>query len=173
MNQRNLIPLQDVLDPVYPVQPPHNPGCAINSIYQTLPANRGNGPLVQGPDDVVGGPTEWVEVAAGPMSIKHLYTGTPNWYPYRRKRVPVGTMYEHDYSQYHTSGVGRGKRISYQYKLYPFTNRNVREFREYADYMLPYMDSMQWVKHPVITDTTLNSPLQAMPYAYTPSGGRS
>lgn len=168
MNQRNLIPLQDALDPVYPVQPPHNSGCAINSIYQTLPANRGNGPLVQGSHDVVGGPTEWVEVAAGPMSIKHLYTGTPNWYPYRKKRVPVGTMYEHDYSQYHTSGVGRGKRISYQYKLYPFTNRNVREFREYADYMLPYMDSMQWVKHPVISDTTLNSPLQAMPYAYTP-----
>lgn len=155
MTSTNLIAIQDALDPVYPIQPPYNPGCTNNQIYQTLPSARTPTSEAQGPYDVIGGPTRWETTAAGPTSIKHLYTGIPNWYPNIHDHHPVGTMYEHDYSQFHTSGVGRGKRISYQYKLYPFTNRNVRERREYADYMLPYMDTRDWAKHPVVRDTTL------------------
>lgn len=152
----NRVAIQNALNPYYPKQPGFAPDCGINEIYQSLPSSSPHSP------------TTWESTAVGPSSIKHLYTGIPNWYPYRRITRPTGTMYEHDYSQFHESGVGRGKRISYQYKVYPFTNRNARETRVYADYILPYMDYRNWTKHPVQRDTTLNSPLQTHPYPYIP-----
>jgi len=151
---RNVI--QNPYNPYYPSQPGYNPDCGVNQIYQTLPPSSPNNP------------TEWETVAVGPTTIKHLYSGIPNWYPFQRMRRPVGTLYEHDYSQFHETGVGVGKRISYQYKPYPFTDRNVREVREYADFMLPYPDSRNWVKHPVQRDSTVNSYLQKHPNPYIP-----
>lgn len=156
MTSTNQIAIQNALNPSYPEQPQQNPGCGINEIYQSLPSSSPHNP------------TEWETTAVGPSSIKHLYSGIPNWYPYRRITRPVGTMYEHDYSQFHESGVGRGKRISYQYKVYPLTNRNVRETRVYSDYMLPYMDSRDWTRHPVKRDSSINSSLQYHPQAYIP-----
>lgn len=143
-------------DPYYPKQPDFNPNCGTNELYQTIP---------EGPAEAFYTPTAWETVAAGPASIKHLYTGVPNYYPPRKITRPVDTLYGHDYSQYHRTGVGRGKRISYQYKVYPLTNRNVREERVYADYVLPYMDISNWTHHPVIRDNSLNSPLQTFPFA--------
>ncbi len=157
MTSTNQIAIQNALDPVYPEQPLYSPFCGVNKIYQTLPPSSPHNP------------TYWETTAVGPASVKHLYTGVPNYYPYQRITRPVGTMYEHDYSQFHESGVGRGKRISYQYKVYPFTNRNVRETRDYADYMLPYTDTRPLVKYPVERDSSVNSPLQTYPFAYNSS----
>lgn len=156
MTSTNQIAIQNPLNPYYPEQPGYSSKCGVNQIYQTLPPSS--------PHNT----TYWETTAVGPSSIKHLYTGVPNYYPYREITRPVGTMYEHDYSQFHESGVGRGKRISRHYKVYPFTNRNVREVRDYADYMLPYMDFRAWTKYPVERDSSLNSSLQFHPRAYTP-----
>lgn len=161
MTSTNKIAIQNALDPVYPNQPGYDPRCPVNQIYQTLPPS-----LPHAPD--YGGETRWETGAAGPTSVKHIYTGVPNYYPYQLKTRPTGTMYEHDYSQFHSSGVGYGKRISYQYKVYPFTNRNVREDRTYSDYILPYMDTREWTKYPIERDASLNSPLQNHPYPYMP-----
>lgn len=153
---RNQIQIQDAYNPYYPKSPQYDPACGINEIYQSLPPSSPHNP------------TYWERTAVGPASIKHLYTGIPNWYPFRKISRPVGTLYEHDYSQFHENGSGKGKRISYTYKPYPLTDRNVRETREYADVILPYMDTRAWTKHPVVRDTSVNSPLCTQPYPYTP-----
>lgn len=160
MTSTNQIAIQNPYNPVYPQQPGYTSNCPVNEIYQTLPPSS---PIVTGEN-----PTRWETTAVGPASIKHLYSGIPNWYPIRRITRPVNTLYGHDYSQFHETGVGRGKRISYNYKVYPFTNRNVREVHKYADYILPYMDWSNWTKHPVRRDSTVNSPLQNQPYPYIP-----
>lgn len=160
MTSTNRIAIQNALNPQYPRQPLYNPYCGVNQIYQTIPSSSPHPP------------TAWETTAVGPASMKHIYTGIPNWYPYMKITRPVGTMYEHDYSQFHNSGVGQGKRISYQYKVYPFTDRNVRESREYADYVLPYMDFRDWEKYPIIRDASLNSSLQTHPYPYIPDPTR-
>jgi len=161
MTSTNKIAIQNALDPVYPKQPGYDPYCPINQIYQSLPSSSPHPP------------TGWQTTAVGPASIKHLYTGIPNWYPMQSITRPVGTMYEHDYSQFHEVGAaGRGKRISYQYKVYPFTNRNVRETRIYSDYILPYMDWQSLVNHPVQRDQSLNSSLQTEPQPYVPDRKR-
>lgn len=151
---RNVI--QDAYNPYYPQTPNIDPNCGVNQIYQSLPPSSPHNP------------TFWEKTAVGPSSIKHLYTGIPNWYPYRKIVRPVGTLYEHDYSQFHENGSGTGKRISYHYKPYPLTDRNVRETREYADVILPYMDMRTFTKHPVKRDTTINSSLQFHPNPYYP-----
>jgi hypothetical protein len=156
MTSTNRIAIQNGLNPYYPPQPDYSPKCGINEIYQTLPSSSPHSP------------TAWETTAASPSTIKHLYTGIPNWYPYQTITRPMGTMYEHDYSQFHETGVGVGKRIGYQYKVYPFTNRNARETHLYADALLPYMDTREWERYPVIHDASLNSSLQYEPKAYTP-----
>jgi len=138
-------------DPSYPSQPVYNNQCAVNEIYKTIP------------NDI-----PWVREASGPATIKHLYTGIPNFYPYRKMSKPYDSLYGYDLSQFHKSGVGEGKRISYTYKVYPLTNRHARETREYADKLLPYMDFREWTKYPVERDATLNSPLFKHPNAYLP-----
>lgn len=124
--------------PRFPEQPEFVEGCQTNVIYKTLPE---------------GHPTELI--SAGPASMKHLYGG-PNYYPVQHIQRPVGTMYESDLSMYHV-GVAKDKRISYHHKAFPLTNRHVREVREYADYILPYMDFRAWTKHPVKREQSLNS----------------
>ncbi len=139
-------------NPIYPVQPRNVVGCGVNNLYKTIdPFQR------------------WERTAVGPASIKHLYTGIPNWYPYRTITRPVGTMYESDYSQFHDSGVGDGKRISYHSKIYPLTNRHVRERRIYSSKLLPYADYYDQIKHPISRGgNTLNSTMQNYPAAYAP-----
>lgn len=143
----------DDYNPTYPPQPPYRTDCGVNSRYKTI---------VPG--------TMWEEVGAGPATIKHLYSGIPNYYPIRTMTKPVGTMYQIDNSQFGLMGTGTDRRLSYQYKLYPLTHRYVREISHYADNseMLPYMDMAQWTKYPVIRDASLNSSLQEHPQAYYP-----
>ena len=153
MANKNVV--ADALNPYYPEQPSYDERCPINQIYQSLPPSSPHNP------------TFWEETAVS-TSQKHLYTGVPNWYPFQRIRRPVGTMYEHDYSQFHETGVGRGKRISYHNKMYPLTNRNVREVRVYSDALLPYPNTINGPKIPIQYTTTLNSVLHTHPNAYIP-----
>ncbi len=152
MTSTNQIAIQNYMNPVYPSEPVHNDSCPLNQIYQTLPNST----------------VQWETTAAGPSSIKHLYGGVANYYPIQRINRPVDTMYGYDFSKYHKSGAGRGKRIGYHYKVYPFTDRNVREERDYADVILPNMDFRNWTKYPVQRDSTLNSSLREFPQAYQP-----
>lgn len=126
---------------LYPSQSVHNSCCGVNTLYQTIDPNQ---------------PFE--TTAVGPASVKHLYSGIPNYYPIQKITRPIGTLYSSDYFSTHLSGVGRGKRIGYNYKPYPLTDRNVRETREYADYILEYPDFREWTRYPVFTTTTLNNP---------------
>jgi hypothetical protein len=155
MTSTNKIAIKNFLEPDYPTGPEFDRRCPINQIYKTIPSSH---------DDY---PTRWERTAIGPASMKHLYSGIPNWYPIQTINRPVGTMYEHDYSLFHKTGVGKGKRISYHHKIYPFTDRNVREVKQYADYMLPYPSWEDKFKHPVKRGTNLNSPMQYQPYAYS------
>lgn len=157
MTSTNQVAIQNALNPIYPLEPARDECCGTNQIYQSLPPTN---------SDV---PQEW-EVVAFKPNVKHLYTGEANWYPYQTIRRPVNTLYGRDLSQFHRTGVGRGKRISYTYKPYPLTDRNVRETRDYADYILPYMDFREWTKYPVQRDQSLNSDLQQYPKARVPDG---
>jgi len=147
----------DDYNPTYPEEPTYKQYCGVNSRYKTILPG-----------------TTWENVAAGPASIKHLYTGVPNYYPIRTMTKPVGTMYQIDNSQYGIMGSGQSRRLSYQYKLYPLTHRYVREISHYAsdDEILPYMNMADWTKYPIIRDASLNSPLQIHPKAYYPGKER-
>lgn len=158
---RNRNVLQDALNPFYPAQPSTTNSCPVNLVYRTLPP-------YNEPTPETGGITYWETTVAGPATIKSLYTGIPNYYPPQLISSPVDTLYGHDYSLFHTSGVGKGKRMSYQAQMYPFTDRNVREFRWYADTIIPRPDFMSKIKNPVVRDATVNSPIQVLPQAYYP-----
>ena len=121
------IPFVNALNPTYPKQPNKDDKCTTNNIYQTLPPY----------NDDSDNPTMFKTNIHGPTSLKHIYTGIPNYYPTQQITKPVGTMYEHDYSQYYKYGSGRGKRMSYHNQVYPFTNRKVREEQVYSNYILP------------------------------------
>ncbi len=157
----NASAMQDALNPYYPSTPPFNSTCPLNQIYRTLPPY--NPPTAES-----GGPTYWTQEPASPISMKSIYTGVPGYYPMMQNIHPIDTMYGHDYSMFHKFGSGEGKRMSYHMKMYPLTDRNVREFRQYAPDIIPAPDMIQAMKQPVMTHTTLNSPLQVLPQAYMP-----
>jgi len=137
----------DAWNPSYPKQPCYDWNCGVNEVYKTLPETTNEGR-----------PWPWELTAAGPSSIKHLYTGIPNWYPIRKINRPVGTMYENEFGEFEAYG----KRSSYHFKVYPLTHRHAREVRVYSDKILPYMDNREWTKHPIRWDASLNSPTGAL-----------
>ena len=130
------------MDPSYPRQPHFDPNCGVNEIYKTLPH-----------------PWPWESSVAGPASMKHIYSSVPNYYPPMRINRPVGTMYEADFSQ-----IGPyGKRFSYHSKMYPLTHRHAREVRQYADYILPYVDPGRSTLLPRTRDASLNLHFRSLP----------
>lgn len=124
----------DVYYPDYPTQPEHDPTCLVNLQYKTLPGYHGSA---------------WPRKTDVMMaSQKKLYTGTPNYYPNQKIAKPCDTMYGKDLSL-------RGpynRRETYHFKAYPLTDRYVREFREYADEILPYPTIQRWIHYPVVTE---------------------
>ena len=108
--------------PAWPTQPDYCNRCGVNVTLNTLP-------------------TGWPmrKEIIGNFS-KALYTGIPNYYPYLYRYKPVGTLYDNYF------GDNRHPR---QQKMFPFTDRNVKEKQEYAPYILPYPDIREWTKHPV------------------------
>lgn len=137
----------DYYNPSYPTQPCYDWSCGVNELYKTLPKETRQGT-----------PWPWERTAAGPSSIKHLYSGIPNWYPIRHIKRPVGTMYETNFGEFE----GFGKRLSYHYKVYPLTNRHAREVTPTKNEILPYMNNEQWTRHPIRWDASLNIPTGAL-----------
>lgn len=130
------------MSPSWPKQPGYSHECGVNEVYKTLPD-----------------PWPFERPVAGPTSMKHIYTGVPNYYPDMHVYRPVNTLYGADFSQ-----IGPyGKRESYTYKVYPLTHRHAREVREYANYMLPYMSYTDWTLYPVIQDASLNLTDRSLP----------
>lgn len=136
--------LVDYYNPTYTREPCYTAACGVNELYKTLPH----------PETY-----PWEVTAAGPASIKHLYTGVPNWYPIQKIARPVGTMYEHEFEE--VTPIFN-KRLSYHWKVYPFQHRHAREVRVYKDQILPYMDNRNWTRHAVRRDASLNNPTGAL-----------
>lgn len=139
----NVVIQRDYYHPVYPKQPCHNSECSINLMYKTLPEFTNSGK-----------PWPWSYSAAAPTSMKHIYTGIPNYFPHQMISKPVGTMYESEFQQ---TGEIYDKRLSYHWKAYPFTHKHIREKPMYAPYILPAMSVRDWTKYPVIRETKLDS----------------
>ena len=144
-------------NPEYPIQPDVNCNCSVNQIYKTIPNNFGDCTY---PSNGV----EWEIVASSPSTIKQLYTGVPNSYPIRTTARPKNTLYGFDFSQFEMTGENLRipKRMSYHYKVYPFTHRHARELRHYEPKILPYMDNTEWTRYPVTTDASLNLPKESI-----------
>ena len=129
----------------YPQQPKWHPECQLEEqFYKTLPEDPDN-PAARWPRR---------REIAGPASVKHLYTGEPNYYPYQIRYVPEGTMYESDLT---TRDIGP-RRFSFHYKAYPLTHRYAREVNKYLQHpdgkihMLPYPDIRRWSNPVVVHD---------------------
>jgi hypothetical protein len=60
-------------------------GCSSTEVYKTLPPNKSSKINIK-------------NEARGPTSIKSIYTGIPNYYPYIREYKPTGTLYDNDYT---------------------------------------------------------------------------
>jgi len=131
-------------NPEYPRQPKVDLNCSVNQIYKTIPEN-----------------AQWQVVASSPSTMKHLYTGIPNHYPISYTASPVNSLYGCDLSQFEMVGA-YPKRMSYHYKVYPFTHRHARELKHYSECILPYMDNSEWVKYPIKTDQSLNLPHESI-----------
>lgn len=117
----------------YPKQPCVNDACYVNTNYNTLPANY--------PREVVN---------SGPAQVLHIYPGRKsecgNTYPNIKEYRPIDTMYGYDKGTYDCSGTsGNGRRVSYGYQAYPFSDRYVREINHYAPGKpLPTPDIKRW-----------------------------
>lgn len=74
----------------------------------------------------------WERVLFPPTTLKHLYTGIPNYYPFRYSYKPKGTMYDINLTQHWRTGLGKDKVIGGgNYKMWPLTNMMIREERDY------------------------------------------
>jgi hypothetical protein len=112
----------------YPKQKDYDPSCPVNIAIDTLPDSWPRKTML------------W-----GPASLKHLYTGVPNYYPYQKIEIPIGTMYDTDSSAFGP----HGERIHYGSKLYPYHAFSPREVREYSDWYLPVPDMRDMTKVPI------------------------
>lgn len=127
-----VLPNNDIGQP-YPTYPKYSQTCHLNEQIQSIPQNNqffnnngtGNHPLDTGT-------TYWRNVPSNPSTLKHLYSTKPLNYEQRYTTTPIGTLYDHDYSQTWTTGEGRKKILGGgHYKTYPLTNANIRESHDY------------------------------------------
>lgn len=126
---------RDYYHPTYPKQICHNHHCGTNIKHKGLPEL-----------DCEGNPWPWSYTAAGPTTMKHIYTGIPNYFPPQMISRPLNTMYGNEFQQ--TDDV-YGKRQSYHWKAYPFTHKHIREKRVYSSQILPYMSVSNWTRYPI------------------------
>jgi hypothetical protein len=101
-------------------------GCPVNQKAAVIPAD---------------GKCHYARVAIGPTSIKHLYNTSADGkasYDQRFAIRAVGTMYDSDFTQTHSTGVGRGKVLGGgHFKTTPMTDRLIRDDGDFTDYTLP------------------------------------
>lgn len=118
----------------YPTTPGFNPHCYLNEQIQYIPVkeDRIHAPLdyKRNPEGVL-----WDYKPMAPSNVKHLYS--PNLFDYEQRRIftPRNTLYGHDFSQIYPNGMGLTKIIGGgHFKVWPLTNVNIRESREYTDH---------------------------------------
>lgn len=114
----------------FPTYPKYNKTCHLNEQIQYIPdgtSSTGNHPLDTGK-------TYWRNIPSGPTTLKHLYSPIPLNYEQRYTTTPIGTLYDHDYSQTWTTGEGRKKLLGGHYKAWPLTHQNIRETHDYNGY---------------------------------------
>lgn len=105
----------------YPFPIRYNTECSLNEHITSYPED---------------GSVKWRAIPASPGNLKHLYTGEPWYYPSIKQLVPVGTLYDHDfsYNTTHKTGMGKNKIIGAgHYKVWPMTNQHIYETREYTE----------------------------------------
>jgi hypothetical protein len=77
---------------------------------------------------------EWQTRPMSPATMKHIYSEKPLNYEDMYQSVPMGTLYDSDFSQGYPTGMGRAKIIGGgQIKAWPLTNMHVFEPRNYSD----------------------------------------
>lgn len=156
----NRIQTPDALVAQYEPSPPPSQMCPLSQVLQT--------PV---PGETSTHSTTYMSSGpVGPTTLKRLYpsregSSPSHRYPPQTIVRPVDTLYGHDYSQYHTSGVGRGKRMSYHFKAYPNTDLNVKEYRHYSNFMIATPDVRNRTVYPVSRTNSVNSELQSAPNA--------
>ena len=90
----------------------------------------------------------------GPTSIKSLYTGMPNYYPMLTIERPQNSLYGADLGTIPPQLGDNQHRETYQYKVYPLTDRNIRERRPYSSDIIPYPTILDWQHVPVVEEGT-------------------
>ncbi len=115
-----------------PFNPPYSYNCPLNEQISYIPDFPIQSISTHAPLNT--GRTVWASVPEAPTSVKHLYS--PNLFDYSQRymRMPMGTLYDHDYSRTWPTGLGRNKIIGGgHYKVWPLTNANIREVHDYTD----------------------------------------
>lgn len=110
----------------YPVQPCFKSSCPTNIEFDTIPPNFPKQTTIMGPN-----------------SLKHLYTGIPNYYPQQTITKPYNSMYGYDTSSYGAHGI----RQSYGFQIYPYHHFSPREIREVSDTFIPVLKQMEHTKY--------------------------
>ena len=127
----------------FPIPNTYDPNCSVNVFDRHVipPVDFADLEMIDN------GPIKFKNEPRGPTTIKSLYTGIPNYYPYIRKVTPVNTMYGIDSS----ARNGHGYLQNYQTMLYPRTGYSPKEYRNYVPDYLPVPDIRNWTKHRIIT----------------------
>ena len=99
-----------------------SPTCPMNEQAALLPARSQHGAV------------EWQTVPMSPGSLRHQYSEIPFNYEDMYMSVPKGTLYDHDFSMTHPTGMGRKKVVGGgHFKAWPLTNRHVWEAKDYTE----------------------------------------
>lgn len=115
----------------YPIQSSYTPFCPTNIEIDTL----SNGFPKQ-------------TTIMGPNSLKHLYTGVPNYYPQQTISKPFNSLYGYDTSSYGPHGL----RQSYGFMAYPYHHYSPKENHEVADTFIPILKQMDQTKYKTLQD---------------------
>lgn len=105
----------------YPLESNYDPFCPINIEFDTLSNGFPKRTTIMGPN-----------------SLKHLYTGEPNFYPQQTITKPLNSLYGYDTSSYGPHRI----RQSYGFMPYPYHHYSPREVREVSDTFIPVLKQM-------------------------------
>lgn len=84
--------------------------------------------------DLIPKGVHWQTVPMSPASVKHLYSETPLNYEDMYQSIPMGTLYDSNFSETYPTGLGRKKIIGGgHFKVWPLTNEHVFETRNYTE----------------------------------------
>jgi hypothetical protein len=120
---------------IVPPIPTYSGKCAVNNFYQAFPPN-----------------FPGRRTTLGANSLKKLYEPPVlpygSTYPAQTMVLPVDSLYSGSHQVFYPNG----ERMTYGAKLYPFTHRSPKEYRERTGdglTILPYPAIQDWTMYPV------------------------